>query len=357
MTDFVVLSDESVNDQGFRVLTSGIITEHFEKNPVLLYVHERTAKGKAKFPLGRWESLTKTGDGKLIAKPVFDEEDPDGKELARKWKKGFVNMASIHGEVLEWSEDPALMLPGQVLPTITKLLLREGSLADLGSNLNCVRLSYKGKAISLSSNEDNSEVLKALFYSNKTDRSMKNLILKLNSTKLGISLADNASESDVMMAVDKVLGKNSELTVQLSSKEKEIETLKTEKTALEQKIQEVETKAVEDKATVLVEVALSSGKITAKQKDHFVKLAKADYNSTKEILDGMAAHQPIGGQLNQNGGGASSDDKALLSLSKSDKVKKFDEMHKDGSLVSLKARDFEVFSDLFEAKFGKKPNK
>ena len=350
--DFLIVSDESINDQGFRVLTAGIDTTFFEKNPIMLYVHERHAEGKAKLPVGKWENLSKTGDGKMIAKPIFDEDDEFSVKMMKKWRKGMLNMASIHGEIIEWSEDPALMLAGQTYPTITKLLLREISFADLGSNLNCVRLSYKGKAIQLNADADNTEVLKSLFYSNKNDRSMKNVIAKLNSTKLGISLADNANEGDVILAVDKVLGRHAELSTQLAAKETEIENLNNEKAALTLKITEAENKAKDDNAMVLVEAALSSGKITAKQKDQYVKLAKSDYATTKEILDGMQAHQSVGSQINLNG---NSGDLSLAS--DDDKVKKYDELFKNGKLASLKASDFNAFAELHKAKYGKEPRK
>jgi len=348
--DFMVVSDESLNDQGFRVLTEGIITTHFEKNPIMLYVHERFAEGKAKFPVGKWEGLTKTSDGKLIAKPVFDDDDEDGVKLKSKYAKGMINMASIHGEIIEWSEDPALMLPGQIFPTVTKLLLREISMADLGSNLNCVRLSYKGKAIQLNADADNTEVLNSLFYSHKNDRSMKNVIAKLNSTKLGISLADNANEGDVILAVDKVLGKNAELSTQLAAKETEIETLNQEKNALTQKITDAENKAKDDNAIVLVEAALSAGKITAKQKDLYVKLAKSDYATTKEALDSMQAYKSASSQLS-----LSADAVDMNSLSEVDKVKKYDELFKSGKLASLKSSDYNAFALLHKAKYGKEP--
>src|SRR5258706_13925033 len=106
--EFLVVSDDSVNDYGFRVLTSGIDVSRFEKNPILLYVHERYAEGKAKMPLGKWEATQKTSDGRLLAKPIFDEKDEDGVKLKSKFEGGFINCASIGVEPIEWSEDPDL---------------------------------------------------------------------------------------------------------------------------------------------------------------------------------------------------------------------------------------------------------
>jgi regulator of replication initiation timing len=352
--DFIVVSDEALNDQGFRVLSSGIdIKTRFESNPIMHYAHQREVNGKAKMPIGKWTDLQLTADGKWIAKPFFDEQDPDGADAKRKWDLGILNAASIHGEIIELSEDPALMHPGQIFPTVTKLILDEISITDKGSNKNCVRLSYQGRTISLSSDPTkNHEELQTLFQ-NKNDRSMKKVIAKLNSTKFGISLLESAPEAEVETAVDKVLGKYAELSQKNTELESANAALTTENSTLKQKLQDAEVKAVDDKATVLVEAALSSGKIVAAQKPQFIALAKADYNNTKAILDGMPAHISLSGQINKNGG--ASDNKSYLALSKEDQAKKYDELFQGEKLAALKASDPDVFAALHEAKYGKKP--
>ena len=47
-----VLTDESVNSYGYRVLTSGIKMEQFLKNPVMLYSHDNN-----RMPIGTWENV------------------------------------------------------------------------------------------------------------------------------------------------------------------------------------------------------------------------------------------------------------------------------------------------------------
>jgi hypothetical protein len=214
---FVVVSDESLNDEGYRVLTDGIdVTSRFEANPIMHYNHERYAQGKAKMP---------------IAKPVFDETDPDGIAAKSKFDQGMLNTASLYGEIIELSEDPALMLPGQRYPTVTKMILDEISICDKPGNKNCVRLSYQGRTVQLSADsKQNEAALNSLFY-NKTERStMKTVILKLNSFKLDakniVALADNASEAEIQAAVDKVFV---ELTQKVADQTTQIQTLTTEK--------------------------------------------------------------------------------------------------------------------------------
>ena len=41
MSKRVRISNESVNSYGFRVLTSGMEVAQYQRNPVLLYMHER----------------------------------------------------------------------------------------------------------------------------------------------------------------------------------------------------------------------------------------------------------------------------------------------------------------------------
>lgn len=69
----VVISTSAVNSYGFRVLTEGIDTTQFERNPILLWMHNRPMRGTKDevLPLGRVENLRKEGD-KLIGSLVFD---------------------------------------------------------------------------------------------------------------------------------------------------------------------------------------------------------------------------------------------------------------------------------------------
>lgn len=50
-----VISDESVNSYGKVILTDGIDISQFERNPVMLYMHERATV------VGRWEEHTQRG--------------------------------------------------------------------------------------------------------------------------------------------------------------------------------------------------------------------------------------------------------------------------------------------------------
>ena len=60
--------------------------------------------------------------------------------MEKKIKKGILNTASAGLKPIEESEDPALMLPGQTYPTITKSKLKEASITDIPGNGNAIKL-------------------------------------------------------------------------------------------------------------------------------------------------------------------------------------------------------------------------
>lgn len=94
-----------------------------------------------------------------------------------------------------------------------------------------------------------------------------------------------------------------EILNKMDTKEKP-EDLKAELAQLKQSLASKEAEILQlkqaeagIKAEALVEGALAAKKITAEQKEHFVKLATADYESTKKVLDGMKAVELISSQL------------------------------------------------------------
>jgi len=125
-----LVSDESINNYGFKVLTQGIDTAQFERNPIMLYMHERPTI------IGRWENLTKK-EGKLYADAVFDIEDEMANKIAGKVERGFLKGASIG---ISFKKDD------KQNDVITKSQLHEISIVDLGSNNNALRL-YDDKEI------------------------------------------------------------------------------------------------------------------------------------------------------------------------------------------------------------------
>lgn len=126
-----ILSDESVNSYGFRVLTAGIDLEQFQKKPVMLFDH---CEGKV---IGRWENIRVEG-AQLKADAVFDENDTEAAAIKSKVENGFIKGASLGFNVIETSEDPELMAEGQTGATVTLCRAFEASIVAMPGNLSAL---------------------------------------------------------------------------------------------------------------------------------------------------------------------------------------------------------------------------
>lgn len=122
-----VLSDESVNSYGFVVLTEGIDTSAFERNPVMLYMHNRDGN-----VIGRWENIRKE-DKRLLGDAVFDDSTELAATVKKQVEKGFLRCVSI-------GIDPITTEVLNSVQTIVKSRLIEVSIVDIPSNENAVKL-------------------------------------------------------------------------------------------------------------------------------------------------------------------------------------------------------------------------
>lgn len=149
----VVISTEAVNSYGTRVLTDGIDTAQYERNPIILYMHCRNFDGKGPGVIGRMERLRKE-DGKLYGTPVFDQNDEFAKQIESKWEGGFLRMVSAGLEILETSADAATVAEGQTRVTVTRAKLVEVSIVDIGSNDEALQLYEAGELLTLAAGEE-----------------------------------------------------------------------------------------------------------------------------------------------------------------------------------------------------------
>ena len=146
----VVISTSGLNSYGSRVLTSGLDTSQYCRNPVLLWMHRR---GGENMPIGRMENLRVDGD-RLIGTPKFDEKDEFAKKIAAKWEDGYLNMCSAGIEILECSTDPSVLVDGQTRATATASKLVEVSIVDIGANDEALKLYGGGKLLELAAGQD-----------------------------------------------------------------------------------------------------------------------------------------------------------------------------------------------------------
>lgn len=186
MTHKFRINDEAVNEYGYRVLTDGIDTEQYERNPVVLYGHVR-AYSDPKRVVGRCVKLYKENK-ELYADIEFDVEDELGKEVAGKVERGFIKMASLHADVKETSVDELLILPGQTMETVTRCKLVELSIVDIGGNDSSLKLSRNGEKVSLKKIE--------------THKKNENKIMK--SIALALGKDENATEGTLLESVKSI---------------------------------------------------------------------------------------------------------------------------------------------------------
>lgn len=189
----VVISTPSLNSYGTRVLTSGIDIEQYKKNPILLYMHRRGEREDA--PIGRVEDVHIEGD-KLVGSLVFDEKDDFARKVAQKWADGFLRMVSAGLTIIELSDDPSILLPGQRRMTITKSKLDEVSVVDIGANDDALALyNAEGGRITLAQGDDLSLPLLQTTPTPNTSQSMNEKIV------LALGLSKEATEEQVLGAI------------------------------------------------------------------------------------------------------------------------------------------------------------
>lgn len=183
-----ILSDESLNTYGFRVLTDGIDLTDFERNPLMFFDHNTYG-----LPIGKWADIEKK-DGQLTATAVFDEKDEMGKKVADKVAQGFLNAVSIGFDIAETSTESTFVLQGQTRPTITKAKLNEVSIVNFPANRNAYRLSSGTKTIVLSaSQEELSGLLPLMRQSNSNNlATIEELVIELGKTKGVVTPANEA---------------------------------------------------------------------------------------------------------------------------------------------------------------------
>ncbi|MCC3159510.1 ATP-dependent Clp protease proteolytic subunit [Hymenobacter sp. 15J16-1T3B] len=117
--------------------------------------------------------------------------------------------------------------------------------------------------------------------------------------KAGVKLADNATEADVLAALEKVQNQApaapaAKPATPPAEDEDELTRLRREN----QQLKAQQTNDLDARATELVTNAVNLGKITASQKDGFLALAKTDYTNTASILAGMQARTSVAGAAN-----------------------------------------------------------
>lgn len=196
MAKRIVISDESVNCYGTWIKTDGVDISQFEKNPVLLWMHCRGVI------IGSIKDVKKE-DGRITGEPFFDEVRDESKACKQQWEKGTLRMASANVEIVEASDAPESVKPGQYRATVTKSKLVEVSMVDIGGNDNALplMLNYDGKELKLAAGEK-SDYLPLLTNNNQKDT--ERMDYKAIALKLG--LPETAGENEILSSIEVLLG-------------------------------------------------------------------------------------------------------------------------------------------------------
>lgn len=313
-----IISTSRLNCYGFRVLTAGIDHEQYDRNPVLLYMHNRCFDGKT-LPIGRMENLRVDGD-KLIGTPVFDTADPFAAEVARKWEAGFLRMVSAGLAVIDSSADASLLVEGQTRPTVTRCRLMEVSIVDIGANDDAVQLTYDGRPVTLAAGQDNDvlPLLAAPQPNNPTTSKPKSMELK--DFALLVGLQETATEQEVRDRVAQLQndGKTcAELTKRINS---------------------MEASAIAQS----VDRAIKEHRIDLAKREHFVNLGKQI--GATALAETLAAMTPAARPTDILKQEASAN--ATLA------AQSWEELDRSGKLIELKKNNIEAFKSKYKEKFG-----
>ena len=304
----VRISNESLNCYGTRVLTSGMNVEQYNRNPVLLYMHER---GQV---IGYVKDLKVEG-GEVTGELVFDEATELSKRCKKQWEFGSLKMVSVGIDIVETSEDPKFLVQGQRAPTITKSKLFEVSLVDIGANDDAIALHKDGVRLTLG--KDAADVLPPLHIKNNKKR--KEMDQEKLALELGLS--KGADEAAISAALAKLKAKDAEA----ESLRKECDTLRAAR---------IET---------LVNAAVAEKKIGEDKKQQFLELGKKvgaeDLEATFDAMSPQVRLSSIVGGRGSAPGGGSVEYKKLSDVPGEE-------------LAKLRAENPAEYKKLYKAEYG-----
>lgn len=317
----VRISNSSLNSYGTRVLTEGLDTTQYEKNPVLLYMHQRGTV------IGFVKDVKREGDD-LTGELVFDEVTDLSKQCKAQFEKGSLRMVSMGADILELSEAPEHIVPGQTRPTVSKSKLREVSVVDIGSNDDALRLTYEGKALELGADM---ECCLPVLKNNSVEPNKSDTTMEVKTLLLALGLTETASEAEVTAQITELKRKDAE-AVQLAA---QVKTLQEENDAL--KLAGI---------TQLVEEAIKEKKVGAEKKDHFVELGKkVGIEELKALFAEMQPAVKLSSVIGHQGGTPAGEpaDTAV--------AKKLSDLTPEQRL-ELKACDIKRYRSLYKEEYG-----
>ncbi len=282
--------------------------DQYNRNPVLLYMHQR---GQV---IGCVKDLRVEGD-EVTGELMFDEATELSIRCKKQWEFGSLKMVSVGIDIQELSEDPKFLVQGQTSPTITKSKLFEVSLVDIGANDDAIVLQKDGKRIELG--KDGGAVLPLLHNSNNNQ---KTKTMDQEKLALELGLPKDADEATINATLAK-----------LKADGAEAETLRQERDTL--RAARIET---------LVNAAIAEKKIGEDKKQHFLDLGKKiGAEELKQTFDAMSPQVRLSAIVGSHGGVSGG----------SAEFKKLSDVPTD-QLAELKEKNPALYKKLYKEEYG-----
>jgi len=269
------ISDNTLNRFGFRILTEGIKTDNFVRNPVALVSHNGSI-----LSVGKWKNLTKEGNGDFKGIAEFDEADEVAKAIYNKYKNGYMNAVSMSVDPLKESDNPKDLLPGQKYPTVMESDLLEISFCNVPAHTNAVKLIREGKEVQLSLinvNQNQSTM-------SKPEKTVEQLQGELDV------LHQTMAKELVSLHVNRGVVAESEREFFEKSAQMDYEGAKR---VLDARKKEEPKNETMEKAKTLIELHFERGVIPATEKIQMEKVATLDYDGTKAMLEARPGKKVI----------------------------------------------------------------
>ena len=171
------------------------------------------------------------------------------------------------------------------------------------------------------------------------NKQLLNIIKPNNMDRAKIASLLNRQEKDIETddalesAVKAVVDDNAALRNELNAEKQKTANLTSQVNAMN-----------EAKVRQLVDAAIAAKKIGEDDRETYTKLATNDYETAEKILGKMKGVEPLTGQLK------------TPAVNEAEKGWTFDDYHKKGKLENLMKENPQRYSELFEAKYGHKPN-
>lgn len=300
----VRITNESLNDYGTRVLTSGVDISQYQRNPVLLYMHRR---GEV---IGCVRDI-RAEAGEITGELEFDEATELSSRIKRQFEFGSLRMVSAGLDILETSGDPSLMLPGQTCDTVSRSRLFEVSVVDIGANDDALVLRRDG--VDLKLGKDGGGSLPAINKSNKTKRMEVNEIMTL------MGLDPSADDAAVRARA-----------AELAAGRQEADGLRAERDTL-----------ILAAVTQAVDGGVAEGRIPQASREHFIALGKAiGLDGLKTTIAAMSPAAKISRTLNL---GAAAKEYSRLGEVPADR------------LEAMRSGDRDTYIRLYKAEYGIEP--